>query len=88
MVAPIVFDTVESYRKCRRPLGAGMYDVTYLFGTFFSVANLGASQVQFAVLRSRSQYAFIVLIQRNLNSQAHGCNVKRKGLNVIMIRAG
>lgn len=24
LVAPTVFDTVESYRKCRRPVGAGM----------------------------------------------------------------
>ena len=53
--------------------------------TFFSVANLRASQVQFAVLRNGSQYAFVVLIQRSLNSQAHGHNVMREGLNVIMI---
>ena len=40
LVAPTVFDTVESYRKCRRPVGAGM--MYLLVQNFLLSSKLGS----------------------------------------------
>ena len=86
MVAPAVFDTMDSTQEVQKT-SEGWYDVTSLADTFFSIADLEPSQVQFAILWNGNQYAFIVSIQRNLNSQAYVHNLMREDLNLITIRA-